>query len=334
MRDFMKYSILIISVYNLIFTPLQFAYRIDYKGIYLMMELFTVVLYVFDIYYRRRNLIYLTLAGGNIPDSTNEIEQTLMDDKDQFLKRLTLIKVEIACSAAAAIPFGFFFQIFEYHEPQMLTITLCVLRLVKILPFLKMFDSLKTRNMKKYRVIEVIVLYYIICHTITCIWISIANFEPDARETWIRRIPVPQEKGMRETADKSDISTLSLYIHSLYFVVNTVSHVAIGDITAVNNIERVFVAILILFGTFIYSFLYGNIVSIVSEFAPNQEITYIEKYKYVMQRLVNLANNDRLMNSVREYFDFIWANDLETYEAKLMSDLPQSIKSDIMLCKF
>jgi len=52
----MKYSILILSTYNLIFTPLQFAYRIDYKGIFAIMELFTVVIYLFDIYYRKRNL--------------------------------------------------------------------------------------------------------------------------------------------------------------------------------------------------------------------------------------------------------------------------------------
>ena len=34
MRDFMKYSILFVNIYNLIFIPLQFAYRIDFKGIY------------------------------------------------------------------------------------------------------------------------------------------------------------------------------------------------------------------------------------------------------------------------------------------------------------
>jgi hypothetical protein len=52
-------------------------------------------------------------------------------------------------------------------------------------------------------------------------------------------------------------------------MINTISHVAIGDITAVNTSERLVVAIMILFGTFLYSFLYGNIVSIVSDFAPN-----------------------------------------------------------------
>lgn len=94
-------------------------------------------------------------------------------------------------------------------------------------------------------------------------------FKEDVRETWIRRVPVPRPLGMRESKNIDDITPSSLYIHGLYFVVNTVSHVAIGDLTAVNNSERVFVAVLILFGTFMYSFLYGNIVSIVSDFAPN-----------------------------------------------------------------
>mmetsp|Transcript_2189 Transcript_2189/g.3265 ORF Transcript_2189/g.3265 Transcript_2189/m.3265 type:complete len:239 (-) Transcript_2189:4031-4747(-) len=237
-----------------------------------------------------------------------------MDDKDQFFKRLRLIKIEILCSFVASIPFGLGMKMMEYYEPLPIVICLSLLRLVKILPFLKMFDNLKSYNMQRYRVIEVLVMYYCICHVITCIWISMAHFHPDIRETWIRRIPVLQEAGMRSSKDMDDISSTSLYIHSLYFIVNTVSHVAIGDITAVNNRERIFVAILILFGTFIYVFLYGNIVSIVSDYAPSKEIDYIEKYKYVMQRMDSLKNEKRLMSSISEYFDFIWGNDLDTVE--------------------
>jgi len=160
----------------------------------------------------------------------------------------------------------------------MLVDTLCLLRLCKILPLLKLFDFLKSKNMQKWRVIEVVVQYYLIGHIVTGIWISMGQFVPDVRETWVRRIPVPQTKGMRESRTLDDVSAGSLYVHALYFVVNTVSHVAIGDITAVNSSERIFVAVLILLGTFLYSFLYGNIVSIVSDFAPNQHITYFEKY--------------------------------------------------------
>lgn len=114
-----------------------------------------------------------------------------------------------------------------------------------------------------------VITYYIISHAVTGVWISMGQFVPDVRETWIRRIPVPRDVGMRVDPTLNGISPQSLYIHALYFVVNTISHVAIGDITAVTSSERVFVAIFILFGTFMYVFLYGNIVSIVSDFAPD-----------------------------------------------------------------
>jgi hypothetical protein len=73
------------------------------------LEIFTIILYLFDIFYRIKNLKMLEKAGGNLPESENEIEQTLMDDRDQFGKRVRLIKIEIACSAIASIPCSFIF---------------------------------------------------------------------------------------------------------------------------------------------------------------------------------------------------------------------------------
>jgi hypothetical protein len=63
----MKAAILVIVIYNLIFIPLQFGYRIQFKGIYLIMEVFTMVMYAFDIFYRVKNLNELVKAGGNLP---------------------------------------------------------------------------------------------------------------------------------------------------------------------------------------------------------------------------------------------------------------------------
>ena len=144
-------------MYNIIFIPLQFGYRIPFHGVYLVLEVFTVILYLLDIFYRVKNLRMLEKAGGNLPQSENEIEQTLMDDRDQFGKRVRSIKTEIACSAVALIPFSFIFQTLGQHEPVLLVDTLCLLRLVKVLPLLKLFDFLKSKNMQKWRVIEVVV---------------------------------------------------------------------------------------------------------------------------------------------------------------------------------
>lgn len=66
--------------------------------------------------------------------------------------------------------------------------------------------------------------------------IKMAVHEEDWTQNWLRRCPVPQAEGTRllPDDDKSDLSFLSVYVHALYYVVGTVSHVAIGDITAVN----------------------------------------------------------------------------------------------------
>lgn len=149
------------------------------------------------------------------------------------------------------------------------------------------------------------------------------QFVPDVRQTWIRRIPVPQPAGMRQSPTLDDITPVSLYIHAMWFIANTVSHVAIGDITACTSEERVFVAIYIWFITFIYSFLFGNIVSIVSDFAPKHQMLYFEKYQYVMQRLGPMKKNKALVSSINEYFDYVWGHEQGgSVEELFIGDLP------------
>lgn len=48
----MRWSILILVIYNIIFIPLQFGYRVEFDGLLLTMELLTIVLYGFDIKFR------------------------------------------------------------------------------------------------------------------------------------------------------------------------------------------------------------------------------------------------------------------------------------------
>ena len=74
-----------------------------------MMEIFTIILYAFDIKFRVKNLRLLRAVGGNLPQSENLNEQALMGDKDQFAKRIAFIKLEIICSAIAIVPFSLIF---------------------------------------------------------------------------------------------------------------------------------------------------------------------------------------------------------------------------------
>ena len=128
------------------------------------------------------------------------------------------------------------------------------------------------------RILEVIIGYYIICHVVACLFISIALHETDVRTTWLRRVPVPQAGGFRESPTMDDTAPQSIYIHALLFAVNTISHVAIGELTTVTVNERAFNAFIILVGTFVYALLFGNIAAMVADFAPHLFIQFQENY--------------------------------------------------------
>ena len=91
--------------------------------------------------------------------------------------------------------------------------------------------------------------------------------------------------GFRIGNDRGNVTNYDIYNHALYWAVNTVSHVAIGDVTPVTVTERVFTAFAILCGTFIYAFLFGNIASIVTDFAKGVFHSFQQKYTKVMKKI-------------------------------------------------
>ena len=108
----MYLAVLFISIYNSLFIPFQFAFRTQFKGIYLAIEVLTIILYAADIIFRVGNLRMMSKLEDNLFqsfNSDNEIEDGLLTDKDQFMKRVRVIQMEIACSAIAIIPFSLIF---------------------------------------------------------------------------------------------------------------------------------------------------------------------------------------------------------------------------------
>jgi hypothetical protein len=51
--------------YNMIFIPLQFAYRIEFKGVFLALEIITIVMYLTEIGLR----IYTVLRINKLKDT-------------------------------------------------------------------------------------------------------------------------------------------------------------------------------------------------------------------------------------------------------------------------
>ena len=110
-----------------------------------------------------------------------------------------------------------------------------VLRIVKIWPFYKFLQLLKVYNVNFIRWIEVLITYYFVAHILAGVMLSDALTNPDILRTWLNRIPSPQPDGVRQENNLDGVSNQSLYISALYFITNTISHVAIGDITTVST---------------------------------------------------------------------------------------------------
>ena len=87
--------------------------------------------------------------------------------------------------------------------------------------------------------------------------------------------------------ERKDLSMLSVYVHALYYTVGTVSHVAIGDITAVNPYEYLCNVIFGWVGTFVYCLLFADITLLVLAASNPRKKEFHMKRSNIMTKLKN-----------------------------------------------
>jgi hypothetical protein len=171
-------------------------------------------------------------------------------------KKRVKLKFKIFLEVLSLMPLSLVFQQCEVYSPAYVIAFCKLLRLLKVWPVFDVLHILKKKAMNIFRIIEVILSYYIVTHTLTCLFIIMMYFEPNMNDTWVRRIPYPfpERVGFREGNEMYNVTNLDIYNHALYWGVNTVSHVAIGDVTPCTVTERIFTAFAILIGNQIIRF--------------------------------------------------------------------------------
>ena len=121
---------------------------------------------------------------------------------------------------------------------------------------------LKNWNTNIVRLLEIILAYHFVSHIIAGVMLSIGLARKDqVSDTWLNKVPEPLPPGTVQT-DIDSVDANTLYIHAIYFAANTISHVAIGDLTPVTTSERALNAFIIWLLTFFYAMLFANIGSV------------------------------------------------------------------------
>jgi hypothetical protein len=64
----------------------------------------------------------------------------------------------------------------------------------------------------------------------------------------------------------------------MLFAVNTMSHIALGDVAAVTLPERIFNIVALIIFAYVYAFLFGNIVSMATELVPAYFFSLNDRY--------------------------------------------------------
>ena len=326
--------LILLLVYNIVFIPLQGAYRTKFSKEFIILEIITILFYLTDLlllWRKYRKLKNSLNKVGFEADTNNVVWKPVEVQK----KKLVILKIDFVASILSCFPFAMIFSLSEVDKPYLIIYYLKWTRLLKIWPLLRFSNSCKKYYLKTTRIVEMFLIYYIFTHLIAWSLICIAYEEPDIRTTWLKKLPVPQPTGVRQYADKTGLSDVSIYCHAFNFTINTLLHVATGDISMVTYQERIYWAFLILFSTFMYAFLFGSIASIVSDLTPQKMyFKFYKRYESVMSSLKSDVIPKKLISNIKDYFDFTWSNSHGIPIDELLNKLPPCVNADILSARY
>lgn len=137
-------------------------------------------------------------------------------------------------------------------------------RLLRILRLFKMFRLMKNNhtlvklweltkvNSGITRMLKVFVAITFIVHLMSCFWFLVAKFENFSPDSWVVRYGIVDSPNSFQ------------YLASVYWVLQTLTTVGYGDISAGTDAERIAAVIWMIIGIGFYSFTIGNLSSIIN----------------------------------------------------------------------
>ena len=330
-----RFILILLQIYNLAFIPIQGAYRVKFSPPLIILELITIVFYVVDFVLLCSKYKRIKQSLSKITNESSLNSNIILNPVEADRKQLKILKIHFILSAICWIPFAMIFSFTNIDEPTLLIYFIKCTRLLKTWPLRRLSNFWKRHYLKTTRIIEMLLIYYIVIHIFAWSLIWIAYNAPDIRTTWLKRLPVPQPTGVRLYADKTGLSDFSIYCHAFNFSVNTLSHVATGEVSMITYQERIYWAFIILFSTFMYAFLFGNITSIVSDFASQKVFfKFYKRYENVMNSVKAGSVPKRVISSIKDYFEFDWLNSHGIQIEDMSQKLPSWISTDILASRY
>jgi voltage-gated potassium channel len=144
----------------------------------------------------------------------------------------------------------------------------------------------------------------LIAHWIACIWIFIARYE--------------------------GLVNIPTYIDAIYWCITTITTVGYGDISPVTDLQKILTMAAMFLGVAVYGYVIGNVASLLSNI-DKTKANFLKQMEDINSFLSYKSVPKRLKRKVQNYYQYIWHNRMVQSEQGLLSNLPQSLKTEISL---
>ena len=276
------FFIILLILFSGIYTPFRIAFYEQDTTFWIVLELVVDAFFLMDI--------LLTFVSAYYDHN-----ETLIDQRSRIA--CSYVRSWFAIDVVSVFPLSLIMEGAKLNSLGKLARLPRIYRFVKVLKLFRMMKFMKARRhnirasvngggsssgggscstVATGRVSLWLLIFFILCHTMSCLWVIIANLEDLEEDTWIARYNL------------LSAPIAEVYVSSFYFTVTTITTVGYGDFHAQTVVEMMVAICLMVLGVVGYSMAIGALSSVISNIDSRQA-----RYK---ERLNTL-------NSIRREFD-------------------------------
>jgi hypothetical protein len=180
-----------------------------------------------------------------------------------------------------------------------------LLKLARVAQFMQRWRHQAVQNAHILRLVFFVCWLLITAHWLACGWLAIGGIDMEADE-------------------------FSKYLRALYWCITTLATVGYGDIVPKTNPQTVYAMVVMLLGVGVYGYVIGNVTSVIANIDLAKR-HYLEKMESLAAFMRYRNIPPRLQRRLRDYYAYLWENQLVYDESSVMADLPDSLRTEVAL---
>ena len=301
---------MVTTCWNLVTWPMAFAF--NYHLYWIMpLEILTTMVYISHSFY----YFFIVHSLMHTPHGVLQKEIQGMN------KNAALVK--FAHHFLLGLPLALIF--YQYLDIAIVRGMFFALRLTSYIYILQVLGELKQHLswFNVIRIIEVVFHFVIISHITACVFIAIGQVDGGQ---W--RI------GEAVFKENTQLDEYSQYLHSVYWAFTCLAHSSLGDVVATSIYSQLYNSLVCIFGWFIYAMLFGNISSLVFEFASKLRSKLLDSYNFVIEFIKKKRVDVVFNRQVNDYFNYLWQSNKGNIDSEIIKQLPNSMMCDIQMYRY